>query len=72
MSTFKLIRWGGLALLMGGILWGVQKMGWTLIIGDQDPRAYPQPGATILWFIGLVAALFILLGLPSLYARQAK
>jgi hypothetical protein len=72
MSTYKLIRWGGLAVFLGGILWGMQKIGWTLFIGDQDPRVYPQPAAAILWAVLLVGTIFILLGLPALYARQAK
>lgn len=72
MSAAKAIRWGGLALLLGGVLWGMQKIGWTLFIGDLDPRAYPRPAATILWSMGLIAALFVLLGLPALYARQAR
>jgi len=71
MSTSNLIRWGGLAVLLGGLLWGIQKIGWQLFIGVQDPHAYPQPAATILWVIGLIAALLILLGLPALYVRQA-
>ena len=72
MSAAKLIRWGGIALLLGGVLWGMQKIGWQLFIGERDPRGYPQPAATILWVMGLVAALLVLLGLPALYARQAK
>lgn len=72
MSTSNLIRWGGLAVLLGGVMWGLQKIGWQLFIGGQDPRTYPQPAATTLWVMGLVAALLILIGLPALYARQAE
>lgn len=71
MSTMKLIRWGGMTLLLGGLLWGVQKIGWGLFLGGQDPRDYSQPTATILWVMGLIAALLILMGLPALYMRQA-
>lgn len=71
MSTMKLIRWGGMTLLLGGLLWGVQKIGWGLFLGGQDPRDYSQPAATILWVMGLIAALLILMGLPALYMRQA-
>jgi hypothetical protein len=72
MSTSNFIRWGGLAVLLGGVLWGLQKLGWQLFIGDQDVLAYPQPEAAILWIMGLVAALLTLIGLPALYARQAE
>jgi hypothetical protein len=72
MSTSRLIRWGGVALFIGSVLWGLQKIGWQLFIGQLDPRAYPQPTATILWGMGLLAAVLVLLGLPALYARQAK
>ena len=72
MSTSNLIRLGGLATFLGGLLWGTQKIGWQLLIGNQDPFAYPQPAASILWAIGLVAALLVLLGLPALYMRQAN
>jgi len=72
MSSTNLIRWGGLAVFLGAVLWAMQKVSWTLIIGNQDPLTYPQPTATILWVLGLIAALLVLLGLPALYARQAK
>jgi hypothetical protein len=71
MSTSILIRLGGLSVLLGGLLWGMQKIGWPLFLGGQDPRTYPQPAATVLWVMGLVAALLVLIGLPALYARQA-
>jgi hypothetical protein len=72
MSTSNLVRGGGLAVLLGGLLWGMQKIGWQLFIGGQDPRAYPQPAATMLWVMGLIAAILILIGLPALYMRQAE
>ena len=72
MSTSNLIRWGGLSIFLGGSLWAMQKIGWQLFIGNQDPLSYPQPAATILWIMGLTAALLILLGLPTLYAHQAR
>ena len=35
MSTSNLIRGGGLAVLLGGLLWAMQKIGWQLFIGNQ-------------------------------------
>lgn len=59
-------------MFLGSILWGIQKIGWQAFIGDADFRAYPQPEATVLWAMGLMAALLVLLGLPALYAHQAE
>jgi hypothetical protein len=72
MSTLNLTRWGGLAVFLGSTLWAMQKIGWQLFIGNQEPLSYPQPAATILWIMGLMAAQLILLGLPALYAHQAR
>lgn len=72
MSTAKLARYGGLAVFLGGALWALQRIGWTLLIGDSDPLGYPQPTATILWLLGLLVSILILIGLPALYAHQAQ
>jgi hypothetical protein len=72
MSSSNLIRWGGLAVLLGGVLWGLHEVGWYFFVTDQHQHPYPQPQATIFWVIFLMANLFVLLGLPALYARQAE
>lgn len=71
MTTGKLFGYGGMAVFLGGALWALQRIGWTVLIGDRDPLSYPQPTATILWLVGLVVSILILLGLPALYVRQA-
>lgn len=72
MSTTRLLRYGGLAVFLGAALWAVQRIGWTLLIGDREFFDYPQPTATVLWLLGLAVSILILLGLPALYARQAE
>jgi hypothetical protein len=72
MSTAQLIRRGGLALFLGGVLWGGSEVGFGLLVGTADPLEYPQPAATILWLGLLAATVFTLLGLPAMYAAQAE
>lgn len=73
MSPDQLIRRGGLALLLGAVLWGVGEISWGLfVLSAGEPAEYPQPTATILWVLVLVGLIFIMLGLPSLYAVQAR
>lgn len=73
MSPDQLIRRGGLALLLGAVLWGIGEISWGLfVLSADDPTEYPQPTATILWVVVLTGLIFIMLGLPSLYAAQAR
>jgi len=72
MSTSRLIRTGGLAVFLGATLWALQRVSWTLLIGDQDPANYPQPDATLLWLLGFAVSVLILMGLPALYAHHAE
>lgn len=71
MSPSNLIRWSGLAALVGGVLWVVFEVAFFIIIGDQPESIV---GATSAWVILLVLALvgsmLIFLGLVGLYARQ--
>jgi hypothetical protein len=74
MSSSNLMRWSGLAALVGGAL---------LIVSEVlNAALFPaEPGSEVMatdasWFIvqimGLVALLLIALGLAGLYARQAQ
>jgi len=43
-STRQLIRMGGLALFVGGVLWGLAEAAWGfLVLPSGDPSEYPQP-----------------------------
>lgn len=73
LSARQLVRLGGFALILGGVLWGVGETSWGLfVLGASDPSEYPQPTATILWLVVLVAFILILLGLPGLHAAQMR
>lgn len=73
MSSSNLIRWSGLAALVGGVL---------IVISDVlNAVFFPvEPGSEVMltspWFIvqilGLVALAFITLGLVGMYTRQAQ
>jgi len=70
-STSQLVRRGGFALIVGGVLWGLGETFWGLfVLRSVDPSEYPQPIATILWLVVLAGFIAILFGLPGLYAGQ--
>ncbi len=57
MSSSGLIRWGGLAAVLGGALWSVK--GSAVMLGSQEPDLF------------VVAQLFFAIGLLGLHARLA-
>jgi hypothetical protein len=73
MSSSNLMRWSGLAALVGGVL---------LVVSDVlNAALFPsEPGSDVMttgsWFVvqivGLVALALVSLGLVGLYARQAE
>ncbi|HVR77023.1 MAG TPA: hypothetical protein VMS99_01390 [Acidimicrobiia bacterium] len=72
-STRQLIRMGGFALFLGGVLWGLAEAAWGfLVLPSGDPSEYPQPIATILWVVLLAGFISIMLGLPALYVGQGQ
>ena len=72
-SAAPLIRLGGYALLVGTILYWLGETGWFIWVrAAADPSEYPQPTATALWVVLVVAFTLILLGLPGLHAVQAR
>jgi hypothetical protein len=71
MSSSNLIRWSGLAALVGGLLWVVLEVAFLIIIGDQPESIAAATSAwVILLVLALVGSTLILLGLVGLYARQ--
>lgn len=73
MSFEDLIRWSGLAALMGGVLM-ILTDGLNLILFPGEHNA--QMMASGLWFIiqivTLLGLMLITIGLPGVYAREAK
>lgn len=70
MMLAKFTRWGGLALLIGGAISAI-----ALILHPDEaahPMALLDPRWGIIHALLLVSVLFTLLGLPSLYLRQAE
>jgi hypothetical protein len=73
MSSSNLMRWSGLAALVGGGLFAIVNVVESLLLGNQ---LYSEAAATGAWIIiqgaYLVAAMLIGLGLIGLYVRQAE
>lgn len=62
MSASNLNRMGGLALILGALLMSV----------SSSFRPSGGQGGSTWWLITFVGALFLLLGLPAMYAHQAR
>jgi hypothetical protein len=73
MLSSNLIRWSGLAALVGGVLFISADVAEFLLFGDQpDSVAAASDNWIILDMLFLVAIVLILLGLVGLYVRQAE
>jgi hypothetical protein len=73
MSSSNLIRWSGLAALVGGVLVVVSEvLDAALFPGEQGSGAMATSSWFIVQILGLVALVLITLGLVGLYARQAE
>jgi hypothetical protein len=73
MSSSNLIRWSGLAALVGGVLVVVYEiLDAALFPGGQGSEAMATSSWFIVQILGLVALVLITLGLVGLYARQAE
>jgi hypothetical protein len=73
MTSSNLIRWSGLAALVGGVLIAVLDVAESVISGGQPESVIAGTTALIIVRIAfLVPILLILLGLVGLYARQAE
>lgn len=73
MSSSNLIRWSGLAALIGGVLLAVFDVAESAIIGGQPESAIAGTGALIIVRIAfLVPVALLILGLVGLYLCQAE
>ncbi|HEX6387149.1 MAG TPA: hypothetical protein VF177_20985 [Anaerolineae bacterium] len=73
MLSSNLIRWSGLAALVGGVLLIVVDVAQFLLYGDQPESVTATTSAwLILSVLALVGVVLIFLGLVGLYARQAE
>lgn len=73
MSSSNLIRWSGLAALVGGVLLIVENVAEFIFYGDQPESVAALTNAwVILSVLALVGVVLISLGLVGLYARQAE
>ena len=73
MSSSNLIRWSGLAALVGGILLAVFDVAESVLIGGQPESVVAGTSALITVRIAFVAAsVLVLLGLEGLSASQAE
>lgn len=70
MSSTTSYRLSGIALLIGSILSIVYYLSQTFL-GGNDIHALTSPLMLVSIDIGLIGSLFLLLGLPGMYARQA-
>ena len=73
MSSSNLMRWSGMATLVGGVLLAVFDVAESVIIGGQPESAVAGTGALIIVRIAfLVPVALMILGLVGLYVRQAE
>lgn len=73
MSSSNLMRWSGLASVVGGVLLVVFDVAESVIMGGQPESAVAGTGALIIVRIGfLVPVALMILGLVGLYVRQAE
>jgi len=71
MSTTTSYRLSGIALIIGSVLTIIYQVSQVFISGP-FPEALASPVAVIGSLIGFIGAVFVLLGLPGVYTRQAQ
>ena len=71
MSSTTSYRLSGIALILGSVLSIIYYVSEVFINGT-FPEALAGPVAVIGSLIGFIGSVFVLLGLPGMYARQAK
>jgi hypothetical protein len=71
MSSTTSYRLSGVALILGSVLTIIYQVSQAFISGP-FPEALASPVAVIGSLIGFIGAVFVLLGLPGVYTRQAQ
>ena len=69
MSSSNLYRWSGLALIVGALLMSV---GSAIRLDGLNLANVVQPIFATSWLLAFVGGLFVLLGLPAMYAYQSR
>jgi hypothetical protein len=73
MSSSDLVRWSGLAALVGGVLFVLLDVGESLLFASQSYSEAANTGAWILVQIGFIGAIVLItLGVVGLYTFQAQ
>lgn len=72
MSSVTLYRASGLALLLGALLGIIGNILNTALFSGNDPHQYLTPLYAVVTLVNFIGPLLLLLGLPSIAARQAS
>ena len=74
MNSPKLIRWGGLAAIAGGLLWALFPLGSVLVSFEETPPGTPAhlAAASVYWLMAVVSLLLLILGLVSLHSLHKR
>lgn len=73
MSSTDLIRWSGLAALVGGVLFILADiLNFAFFPGEESAQMMATSSWFIIQILSLLGLLFITIGLPGMYAHQAQ
>ncbi|MDQ2713629.1 MAG: hypothetical protein M3Z08_01830 [Chloroflexota bacterium] len=72
MSSATLYRASGLALILGAVLGSIGNILTAALFAGNDPHQYLTPLYTVVTLVSLIGEVLLLLGLPSICARQRE
>jgi len=72
MSSTTSYRLSGVALLIGSVLSILSYLMQGFFLNDNDLTTITSPLSLIIFVLGCIGSVFVLLGLPGVYARQAR